>query len=642
MAGRSGGDSDRSSWTSSGVPEYTIAMEKKVLIIEDDALLIKILSTELQGRGFAVESARNGIEGLEKFHSWGPSVILLDLLLPKMDGFKVCKAIKGSDKGEKCFVALMSGIYKSEKTRKDALGTLQADAFFTKPLDFSLLHKAVGKLFGEEAPAAEAPPERGPGLTGDLSETHVSDLLMGMLADQKTGHLDLSTGAVPRRIYVVYGYPVYVELGPAADNLGRILLQTGRITREDYERALKTMAKTRKKLGQILLDEGIFTVRQINAFMRAQVKEKLSNCFYYKSGPFSFTEREDFLEDILIYKIHPGEVILTGIKKFYTLQEIDEEIGPKMSLPVYFARGSSDLIKSIPLYPHEHDFLLHVKGGTPLLDIVSQGSLGLTETLKLIYSCLVMGILKFEESAKEDGGGEDVTESTWRGAPEGDEHAMKALEKRILEDYFRYKTADYFEMLDVDESSSREEIEGSLRSRLEFYTPEMISKLDDSDVREKAHELLAKIQSASDILTDDGKKGDYLQELRKRRMDGRRVLRIRSEFSFFEGKDLLQEGKHGQAEDKFREALRFNPESAEATAYLGWTMYSEAKDAAEAVSLLRKALTMDASLAEALYFLGRISKAQGDVDAAIEYFSKALESNPRFKEAEKEFIEIQK
>lgn len=60
---------------------------KKVLIVEDDQFLVNIYQTKLTKEGYQIETALDGEEGLEKVGKFNPDIILLDLILPKMNGF---------------------------------------------------------------------------------------------------------------------------------------------------------------------------------------------------------------------------------------------------------------------------------------------------------------------------------------------------------------------------------------------------------------------------------------------------------------------------------------------------------------------------------------------------------------------------
>jgi len=69
---------------------------KKILIIEDDATLRNVLSEFLESEGFAVAMASDGEEGIELANNSKPDLILLDIIIPKKNGFEVLKEIKGN------------------------------------------------------------------------------------------------------------------------------------------------------------------------------------------------------------------------------------------------------------------------------------------------------------------------------------------------------------------------------------------------------------------------------------------------------------------------------------------------------------------------------------------------------------------
>jgi len=69
-------------------------MGEKILIVEDEVVLQETLSYNLKAAGFEVKTADNGAEGLQIARTWHPDLILLDVMLPVMDGFEVCKALR--------------------------------------------------------------------------------------------------------------------------------------------------------------------------------------------------------------------------------------------------------------------------------------------------------------------------------------------------------------------------------------------------------------------------------------------------------------------------------------------------------------------------------------------------------------------
>lgn len=114
---------------------------KSVLIIDDDPLIRKTLSSHLSRQGFEVQLAEGGDEGIEKFKEFGPELVLLDVRLPDADGLEVLRRIKELNK--KTCVLIMTA-YDDMRTTVDAI-KLGAFEYLVKPLNFIDLDLSVQK-----------------------------------------------------------------------------------------------------------------------------------------------------------------------------------------------------------------------------------------------------------------------------------------------------------------------------------------------------------------------------------------------------------------------------------------------------------------------------------------------------------------
>jgi len=84
--------------------------KKKILIVEDDSMLLNIMSEKLVGEGFAVVQAQDGEEGLHKAIAEQPDLILLDVLMPKMDGVTMLKKLRATKKSLATPVILLTNV----------------------------------------------------------------------------------------------------------------------------------------------------------------------------------------------------------------------------------------------------------------------------------------------------------------------------------------------------------------------------------------------------------------------------------------------------------------------------------------------------------------------------------------------------
>jgi len=83
-------------------------MAKKIILIEDEELLINLLEKKLIQEGYEVKVARNGIEGLESIRKDKPDLILLDIIMPQMGGFEVMEEINKDPKLKKIPIIIVS------------------------------------------------------------------------------------------------------------------------------------------------------------------------------------------------------------------------------------------------------------------------------------------------------------------------------------------------------------------------------------------------------------------------------------------------------------------------------------------------------------------------------------------------------
>ena len=114
-----------------------------ILIVEDDPDLAKLLQINLGDLGYETEVAEDGQSGLEKALDGGHSMVILDIMLPKLDGFEVCKRIRAQDRS----LPILMLTSKSEELDKVLGLELGADDYLTKPFSVRELIARVKAIF---------------------------------------------------------------------------------------------------------------------------------------------------------------------------------------------------------------------------------------------------------------------------------------------------------------------------------------------------------------------------------------------------------------------------------------------------------------------------------------------------------------
>jgi len=94
------------------------AKKSKILVVEDDPFLLELYQTKLNEEGFEVFVARNGREGFDVAAAQQPELILLDILMPEVDGYEMLKKIKASAQTKKIPVIIFSNLSQREEIEK--------------------------------------------------------------------------------------------------------------------------------------------------------------------------------------------------------------------------------------------------------------------------------------------------------------------------------------------------------------------------------------------------------------------------------------------------------------------------------------------------------------------------------------------
>ena len=126
-------------------------MQGKILVIDDDPDILDALAMILESQGYEVFTARDGIEGLANLKAEKPDLMILDLLMPKMDGFAVCKELQDPrwSKFKEMPILILTSVREDASRRRYELETgleLNVDDYVEKPISPDILLQRVERL----------------------------------------------------------------------------------------------------------------------------------------------------------------------------------------------------------------------------------------------------------------------------------------------------------------------------------------------------------------------------------------------------------------------------------------------------------------------------------------------------------------
>ena len=162
---------------------------EKILVVDDDTNICELLRLYLTREGYQVTTANDGEEGLEKFNQLKPDMVLLDVMMPRMDGLEVCRRIRKLGN-----TPVMMLTAKGETFDKVLGLELGADDYVTKPFDTKEVVARIKAVLRRTAPASD---------TSDVKEVNYDKLSIN-LTNYEMKVNGVSVDTPPKELELIY------------------------------------------------------------------------------------------------------------------------------------------------------------------------------------------------------------------------------------------------------------------------------------------------------------------------------------------------------------------------------------------------------------------------------------------------------
>lgn len=126
--------------------------EKSILVVDDDPDLVEAISMKLESKNYRVSKAYDGIEAWDKIQEERPDLIILDVMMPRKNGYELCDELKNNPEFQDITIVLLtavgSAVTSTRYTHQDGMSTL-ADDYIAKPIDLDKLMTMVDDYTGQ-------------------------------------------------------------------------------------------------------------------------------------------------------------------------------------------------------------------------------------------------------------------------------------------------------------------------------------------------------------------------------------------------------------------------------------------------------------------------------------------------------------
>ena len=134
--------------------DHRVEPTRRVLVVDDEETIRELIADTLREADFHIRTAANGARALEIMHDWVPHLIVLDLMMPRLDGLSFVELMRLNPKLSSIPVVLVTAAYAADAAAEH----VGAQAYLTKPFELDELLRVVHGLAGEPLPLVETQP----------------------------------------------------------------------------------------------------------------------------------------------------------------------------------------------------------------------------------------------------------------------------------------------------------------------------------------------------------------------------------------------------------------------------------------------------------------------------------------------------
>lgn len=410
----------------------------KLLVVDDDHAVQEMLIDALRAAGYEVAGAKDGKQAFAELSTRAYELVLLDVLVPRMNGFSLVDELRRSPVLRELPVILMSGIYKSKNHRAEMTTRYGVIEYLDKPLRLPLLLDLVARTVGPgdaaraarstsrdvERPVVLDNVKRGPNgtmievdeslvdsaakqerreversarrdfqtsafvLQGDLETTPVAAILGRCWRTRDSGALFLRSGKVKKIVYLDKGQPVFVKSNLASECLGQILVRERLISAQDCAASIDAMKQSGRRQGEILVEMRCITEKNLTFALELQLETKLFDTFTWRRGEYRFSISAEVPTSAV--KVAPApQLVAQGIRRSFDETRLRDYMVPILDVPLALRDGPLAL-DVLELTDAERQALLALRLPATTRQLLDSLDLLPPDSLRLLYTLIAL------------------------------------------------------------------------------------------------------------------------------------------------------------------------------------------------------------------------------------------------------------
>ena len=547
-----------------------------VLVVDDDRNVQRMLADALTRAGFRVTVERDGEAALAAFERQHFDVVLLDVLLPALNGYEVARRIKSTPRGERTPVLMLSGIYKTKMHQAQAVERHGAAGFVEKPFKLNQLFGKLEGLLGDrfpppppapppngspepasepladpraqaeaslvestaaDSPVAEptqdedeaAPPDVASSDRGTFAGRAFPELLADLHRRRATGGLLLRRDKVKKIVFVRGGAPESVKSNRLSECLGRVMVRERMISEADCEESLKRMKASGRQQGTVLIEMGCISPHNLRYALELQLRLKLLEVFAWARGEYQFNPRAQPPAETVRLQMSTAAIVYEGIKRSYDSGRLQAALGDIAGKYVHPAADPLFAAQDMSLGEEESGLLALMDGSRTARELRRRGPLSPLDTDRFLYALLASQMVELRSERRVGPPPVRPAETSIAGPgdrPWDDDEEVLELEdevpasddddrhlrERLLGTLAAMRRMDYFELLGLRRDAPPDSVRSAAVELLREYRVD--GPVSSAEVETVVHQIAELVGKAHDTLVEPGARARYEAELR--------------------------------------------------------------------------------------------------------------------------------
>jgi DNA-binding response OmpR family regulator len=422
--------------------------KKSVLIVDDSPTVRRLVELIMSQEGYSVYTAEDGDQGLKISLENRPSLILVDFLMPKMNGYQFCKIVRSKPDLKHIPIILITAKGEDVATTfEEKFGVIE---YFQKPFEPDELVQKVNEVMGksEQEQAVETPAVAAPSFSldafegiiekvvkkyfkfemqvmlknlivdtlkelelsekenllfsGQIKSITMPDILQFIDSLKLTGKLSVLSPSLYSEVYIENGMIVFATLSKKGYHkfVTDLIEEDGKITKEEISKLLIESKQKKTPIGRIIVDNGYLSDDELMGYLRRMAEDAFfmmieadAGNFYFESSPIPM-----HFSDIKFRIAMPG-LILDGLRRFDE-KKVAAEVLSDDTVILTRLITNADEIESVEMDQRELSVFSQIDGKKTLREVIESTGRDELEVKRICYSLQKVGLLKIKSTER--------------------------------------------------------------------------------------------------------------------------------------------------------------------------------------------------------------------------------------------------